>query len=264
VAWRPLVAPAVAIVVLAFCAAETNYVLDRAIPGINEGWQAIPGVPETPRDWIDRALPDGAEAGVVWSPVLEPIDSNGKDVFERAAFWNEGVQRSYAVTARDRLSGLPALPLEVDAGGSVSAPRELPYLAVSATDPALRLRGDVVARAAYGLELIRAERPYRALWSASGGYPDGFSEGTAERVITVHAPGRALELTLRAPAEARTPVPYELRAGPHRRRGALAPGEERPLLLPGGVSEARVRALKGTALQDGRRVGIRVAPVRVR
>lgn len=268
---QALVGTAVLGLVLAYCAAETHYLLDRAIPSINGNWQRLAGESDTPRDWIDDALPGGSEVAIIPARLFVPPGADAREVTLRAQFWNETITDAYVLADRvGTYSGLPFRVLKVDerTGAVASEGEETRYVAVSRTDSQLRLRGELVARSAYGLDLLRPERPYRAAWVAVGGFPEGYSVGTAERLIRVFDErASAISLILTAPGEADDPVRFEARFGGRTARGVLEPGESTTVELPlppGRVREVAVRALGATRLDDDRRVGLLVAPLELR
>lgn len=261
--WRAVAAPAILAAVLVYGAVQEHYLLNRAIPAINGTWQGLAGEQGTPRDWVDQAAPGDGEVGIMRGDLSAPVGSNGREVLMRTQFWNERVQASYASFGRTPFTGFDSIPLEVDSGtGRVTTPTEADHMVVSATDPMFALRGEVVATAPNGLQLIAPEHPYRARWLAQGGDVAGLTTGTRPRTVTVFERGD-VTLPITAPAEAGRPVPYLVEVDGRTLSGRLGPGETRELAL-GTAREISVRARRSTELADGRRVGLRVGAPRIR
>ena len=268
---RRLLAPTLCGLVLVFCAAETRWLLKNEVPEINATFvAAVPGALDAPRDWIDRALPQGKAAALIPGRLGVPDEASA---WLWTEFWNDDVTRAYQLGDRPNYSAFPTLPLRLDERtGRVSAPEELPYLVVSLADPTLRIRGEVVSRSPYGAAVLRPERPYHAAFVVTGGYFDGFSRGTATQIVSVYpraarARSTPVRLTLEAAPTGPRRVPFELRSGTRTRRGVLRAGAVRRLLVPaeprdaGARSTIEVVAKAASKLPDGRRVGLRIAAV---
>ena len=157
-----LVALAAAGALLVVGIVQTHHVVRQTVPLANANWRFIPGLQQTERDWIDAAVPDGAEVGIVPGP----IGGNPYlgDSWLWVEFWTDSAKATYSFEGRNTYHGFAYLPLERERGSDrLRTPKQLRYLAVSADDPDLRLRGRVIARSPLGIELIEPQRPYRAV-----------------------------------------------------------------------------------------------------
>jgi hypothetical protein len=144
----------------------------------------------------------------------------------------------------------------------VSTPEVPEYLAVAPKDPSFQLRGEVVATSPYGVAVMKVERPLQARWRLEGATFDGAPAGASRRMeLRVYEPSRRVALTLSA-----DPVPpgtvdalrYEIEDEDGPRRGTLAPGSTRRVVVAGDRATIR---LPSARLPDGAEVTIRVAAI---
>jgi hypothetical protein len=111
--WRGIAVPAMFAAVLVFGIAQASWIMPRAIAGISQGYpQVLQGVGEQPRDWVDRALPSGAEAAVLAGRLNSP-DEQGQWLWTE--FWNKRITQG---VSRDGLSAYSGWP----GSGSTSTP----------------------------------------------------------------------------------------------------------------------------------------------
>ena len=246
---------------LVFGAAETRSVF-RTMGGTQLGAPI-----DTGRDWIDRATPDGA--GVAMLPTffveIPPGDPNVNDfvtarLWWDTEFWNKRVHDVY-ITSYDPNADTAPFPkrvMEVNPRTGrievtgVPASEQQPYVVLPSGRPDLRPAGKLVERTAFGLELIRVERPYRARWAVFG--LDAGATVYAERPARVR-------LFEDGPAKVALTafVPYQTTPEPLTRR----------LTLSGGRRTSRASATSGNSVTistclDGRgdTATLELAPVR--
>jgi hypothetical protein len=213
-AWVPraYAAAGAAVAVFAFCGSLAGYAFERVLSSRSPAGLAMTGENRV-RDWVDRAT--AGNAALVAAPVSRDWAYSAVRWWE-VEFWNDAVSQAF-VTPDGTFTYTPfpsrTLRLDFASGrfpGTESAP---PYTVVSGADPRFGLAGPQVA-ANYGLRVIAAEHPYRALWATRGLDPDGWTRPGRPATVRVYAePGRKLEqvrvaVTLAAPPEARGAVGY--------------------------------------------------------
>lgn len=266
---------AVALPLLAFCLAETRYVLARGVYDTGGGTQATGAIPMSERDWIDKVLPAGADAAIV--PTF--VGDDGfvtQRAWWQAEFWNKRVTRTIRANGSGSYTPFPSTRMSVDVrDGRIHAEEEVPYLVVARTDRRFGLVADQLASGAASLELIEPARPYRAAWTSLGIIDDGWTVWDEERRVGVRlhpipgvGRGRRVTLRLRAPQDLPSRKRYEVTGGGQRTSGSLRPGAEREEVVLACLPSERSRELgleveEPTALQDGRRVGLRVMQITV-
>jgi hypothetical protein len=200
--FRRIGLPVVAGLALVFCAIETKTVVGTNRDGINAAIPGTLGTPNPPRGWVDAALGrTGEDAGALEAP-LSRVDSSTAWLWNE--FWNKTIDRVYVAAGTASYSGLPSLPLGLDERtGALHAPVEKQYLLVAASDPRFGLRASVVKAGAFGLNLVKPERPYSVSWAALGAQPNADLGGAAA------APGKTLALAVyRPPAHPTGPVSF--------------------------------------------------------
>lgn len=232
--FRHLALPALAAATLLFCAYETHFVLQRAIPEINE---AIPGeLAHPPKAWVDGLLVAGDdEAGAVEGRL--PAYTAAQ--WQWVEFWNERVTRVYSLPGRPPVSGLPGTRMRVDArSGRIAADPELPLLVVSAEEPALGIQGEEVRTIVTGQRLIRPVRPYRAAWA----YGDASTAaiGRGPTALAVYPPSPAMRT-------ARVAIDVAAVEEGGRARWAAVTESERVIRSGSGHAELEVRLDPGEA-----------------
>jgi hypothetical protein len=228
---------------LLFGAAETRSVF-RTMAGTQLGPPPQNVGAEYEPGWIDAALPDGG--GVALLPEipieLPPGDANVNNwvttsLWWDTEFWNKRVADAY-VPANDAASDptpFPKRALTVQPGsGRIDvaglAPRDQqPYVVLDAARSDLRPAGEVVRTTPWGLDLIRAERPYRTPWAAFGLSPgDALYAGTPVRIKVFERRPARVTLRLFVPYQS-TPEPVERRftlsGGTKLERGSLSSGK---------------------------------------
>jgi len=151
------------------------------------------GISNSDRDWIDRALPAGAEASVLWTG-----DGDVYAIWQNE-FFNRSIGTIYSI-AGPVLGGLPQTRLAVDAqagilrgpGGRPVQPR---YLLV---DDGFTPSGRVVARdEAKKVTLYELEGPLRSTEVVTGLYPGDTWSGALVRYTRHDCRGGLLRVQLR-------------------------------------------------------------------
>jgi hypothetical protein len=191
-------------------------------------------------DWIDNALPEGAEASIV-PTVTTPAFPYGDA--ERQEFWNEKV--TAVVALRFANAPVPAPPgigvVEAEVGPDGLAvwrgPRSA-WFAAQPDDPRVQFPGRRVATSATApLALWRAQGPGRAIWTGGGLEADGALLAGRSATLTLNRARasrvRSVKLLIRAPDAASGSVAWRLASpsGRKLRSGRLKPGAQRTLAL---------------------------------
>jgi hypothetical protein len=191
-------------------------------------------------DWIDNALPKGAEAALV-PTVTTPAFPYGDA--ERQEFWNEKV--AAVVALRFANAPVPAPPgvgvVEAEVGSDGLAvwrgPRSA-WFAAQPHDPRVQFPGRRIATSATApLALWQARGPGRAIWTGNGLEADGALLAGRSAILTLdraRASGvRSVKVLIRGPDDASGRVAWRLTppSGRNVRSGRLDPGAQRTLTL---------------------------------
>jgi hypothetical protein len=228
--------------VLALTAVETRTAFAQALDAAH----AAPA-----RDWVDAAVPDGARAAALPFPLSADWGATATRWWD-VEFWNRSVRRTL-VAAGGEFSYTPfaAARLQLDvATGRLETADQPAYVVVAPGDRRFRLAGRVVAERE-GLELVAAERPYRADWATRGLEPDGWTRPGRQAALRVYAvPGdgdRRVDVALGLVPPPGAAGRYRVEAGSARRARTLAaPAGRRELLsvcVPaGGFADVTISA----------------------
>lgn len=185
------------VVALVFAASLTTSALawSRLFSGHGPSGRPVEGVPGLVLDWVDRAVPKGAHSAMI--PYVIPPD------WGRAAlqwwdveFWNRSVDRVFVIDGRWEYAPLPHRELKPDPlTGVIAGTEHAPeYVVAAASDSRFHLVSAQLFRN-YELDVLRVERPYRALWVSTGLDPDGWIRPGRHASIRVFwQPGHPTEL----------------------------------------------------------------------
>jgi len=178
------VVTAVAVLVIAFCVAETTHALQRVVSGI-PGSLGLGGGTVHGQDWVDGAVGNDAD-------VTQLLDDTGglaaaSQLWNDNAFWNRAVASASTTQPLPLKSYLPTSELELNsASGALGVAGALPetvtseppaprYLVVDARGYPVLPVGTVARHSPGGtLELLRVTPPLRAAYALSGVSPDGW------------------------------------------------------------------------------------------
>lgn len=259
---------------------QTDYVAKRFTNTINRYHGPFHSVPLDGRDWIDEAVPAGADVAIAPSPVADAWTT--QRVWWSAEFWNKRVNRAILLDGFGDHTPFPNDAMSFDRrDGSVRTSNgEQPRFMVFARNQLVfRPQGRVVSEYSSvlpqdpGLELLDLERPYRVSWTAEGMGGDGWIvRGQPARIrVFPREDGRAQRLTARLdlPLAGDTPSRFVLRAGARTADGSARPGSIRGdarvavCLAPGRLRVAQVSTRARHPLPDGRTVGVHLQGIRV-
>ncbi|MFO7571271.1 MAG: glycosyltransferase family 39 protein [Gaiellaceae bacterium] len=154
------------------------------------------GIREAERDWIDRALPDGAEAAFLWTGRTDRLTVNQNE------FFNRGVGPVYYVVDPTP-GGLPETRVTIDEDtGRVTFPdgEEVAdeYLV---TDSSFEPAGRPLARdKGWGVTLWRVERPLVSATRIEGLYPNDSWSGKTVTYVRRRCEGGRLLVSLSSDA----------------------------------------------------------------
>jgi hypothetical protein len=167
-----------AAIVLVFCALETGYTFSKVVYAVPRSAGQQP--PLEGRDWVDRAVGNGAGVGLLpTAGVSWPLQRAWWDV----EFWNKAVEHSYAYPGSYPYTPFPSRNLRLDkATGLLRPGGEDTYLVRHAEDVRFAPAGRYVERHDSGLELWAVARPYRAAWATGGLAQDGTVVGSPARL----------------------------------------------------------------------------------
>ena len=214
----------VAVAVFAYSASVTGYTFERLLTS-----KTASGVPVTGqrrvRDWVDRAA-RGRSVALIAYPVSRDWGYSAVSWWD-AEFWNSRILHAFVgADGHWTYTPFPASQLRVNQRtGVVDGSDEAPKLVLMAfSDSRLGLAGKRVG-ANLGLMLLKVKRPWRATWTSTGLYPDGWLRPGRPALLRVFAqkdePTQNVKVavTLDSPPEATGEVTYAVGST----RGRLAP-----------------------------------------
>jgi hypothetical protein len=230
--------------VLVAAAATSGVAWSRILTGRGPSGRQIIRGPQR-AGWIDAVLPNHPRVAIIpYADSQRWLRNAGR--WWDAEFWNADVRAAYTIDGSWDYTPFPSRDLVVDPKtGVIAGTRDAaPYVVSAASDARLQLVGRRVATT-HGLILLRAERPYRALWQTAGLDPDGWTRPGRPARIRVF--GRGSALVLMRQADGRT--------------AKVCGG--RTMVLPNKSTGFVARTPYGPSTQGRRRVGMRVLTVRV-
>lgn len=230
------------------CALETGYAWDRLLSSSGPSARPIASSPASARSWVDQALGDADDAGMLPYSV-------GQEWYPSAIawwdveFWNTQVTRGYLIGERFTYTpaAFPYDRLRIDpTTGRIDGDLR-GHLVRTTLDARFAPVGAVVATAPE-LELVRVEQPQRASWLTLGLDDDGWTRAGRPAALRVFGEGEtAVTLTLNSP-DVPMPVGFDLGGA---RVGQLGPTETRELqFVVCDRTDVPIRVLAATAVRD--------------
>lgn len=260
--WRRFAVPLVVLLALLASVFQTRWLFPRVINGIASAYPSImEGVDQVPRDWVDQAVPDGADVGLMPGRLGTPNDG---DRWMWTEFWNERLDDEFTLAGKGPFTGWPGHKLNVDkATGRVTAAEVPDYLAVAPKDPNLQLRGEIVQTAPYGVAVMKVEKPLQLRWQLDGATFDGApSEADRRMILRIYEPGGRVAITLAAdpagPENGEVVMPYVLTDDRGQTEAELKPGVTRRIVVEGDQIGLRLPSVE---LEEGREATVRVAAI---
>lgn len=275
------------VLLLVFLVAETRSTIRQMVATATPGPER-PAATEPRDDWIDAAVPDGADVAIVPSPsvvpnVREPYRT--RDLWWHTEFWNKRVTSAYVVRGHSDYTpfrnGVLTPDFDTGAVAAANATPPPPYLVVSTSRSDFYPRGRVVASSPFGQELIDAGPAYRATWATRGLTKLGWTQPgkpVTLRLYGERSRSRRVRLVLEAPPRLAAPRRYSVSSGRFSTAGRVIPrdgdlldedGQRAPqesrsveVCVPAGRRDATLRVRGFTRLPDGQRVGLRLISVR--
>jgi hypothetical protein len=187
---------AITVVAVVFAASLTTSALawSRLLGGNGPSGRPVQGVPGLVLDWVDRVLPKGSSVAMI--PYVVPPDwSHAAVLWWDVEFWNN-VDRVFVVDGHWEYAPFPNRELHVEPRTGVieGTANDPEYVVTAAADARLRLVGTSVGRN-YDLDILKVDRPYRAIWRSKGLDPDGWIvAGRAASIRVFSQPGRDTEV----------------------------------------------------------------------
>jgi hypothetical protein len=186
--------------------AETGYAFARLFRVNGTAGRALTAPGSEVFEWVDKTVGSGANVTAVPYPTILGDYWAGVAYWWDLEFWNKSVDRSAGVPHHFEWTPntFPKLDLHFDANGraSVSSPG---YVAQSVGDARFHIAGTVVTNDR-GLFLVQPEEPWRADWSTTGLYDDGWTKpGTTADVHVFAYPGQGRGVTRTLTVYARAP-----------------------------------------------------------
>jgi len=252
----------------AFCAAfgvlQFVYVSERYA----DPWMTRSQKIALPRDWIDRAVPDGQSVALVPSPHDSP------EYWWEAEFWNKQADSVLRVNGGPTFSPFPADDVTIDfRRGLLRGSQPSRFLVLSGGETRFHPveTGRVVDDRS--LKLVRVERPYLLDWATRNVTPDGWTIAARPAKLRLYGHGssavRHIVVVLAAPSRAALPLDFVLRGAGSERRGRIDPGGARPpvflsVCTPGrGFVDLALTTHAAVRIPDGRLVGVHVDRISV-
>ncbi len=170
-------------------------------------------------DWLDRKVGTGGTVTMVPYPFLYGDYWENVAYWWNMEFWNASIRRAAvydrAYTGTPETFPTTTLSFDRTTGRANVSPST--YVAQAVAETRFRLAGTVTAEYR-GVDLVRAEHPWRAQWLAFNLYRDGWTVPKVDGTIRVFAsPGqtgrerRYLTVSVRAPNDV-PPRPFEVRS----------------------------------------------------
>lgn len=186
----------VAVVALAGTAARTAYAFERLFRVNGTAGRPLTAKPGPVAGWIDQRVGRDAEVTAIPFPTLVGDYWASAGFWWDAEFWNASVERTAGVPGEFEWtpSTFPKLDLRLDRLGrsSISPPGDVLQ---AFGDTRFHLAGTVVLLNR-GVFLVEPERPWRADWSTSGLYDDGWTiPGAVAHIHVFPYPGQSTPVT---------------------------------------------------------------------
>ena len=176
--------------------AETGYAFDRLLGTYDAGGRSLTADQSATLGWIDQAVGRDSQVIAVPYPPVQGVYWPNAAYWWDLEFWNASVDRSAGIPGMFEWtpSTFPKLALRFDRRGraSISPPG---YVVQAVDDTRFHLTGTVIInnRDAF---LVRPNEPWRADWSTSGLYDDGWTRpGTTAQIHVYPYPGQAQTVT---------------------------------------------------------------------
>jgi hypothetical protein len=260
-ALRPRVALVVATAVTAaFGVLQALYVFERYA---DHAMTRAPKLGGVPRDWIDKALPDGSSVALVPSP------HDNHDFWWEAELWNKKADRVLRINGGPTFSPFPAEDAVIRFRSGVltgTQPSEL--LVVSPSETRFHLLEAAQVFDTGALRLVRVSRPYRLDWATRAVSADGWTRPGHRATLRFYGHGdrrlRIVDIVLSSSRAAALPLRFTLRLPGAVRRGSVDPGGARPpvslsLCVPArGYVDVTLDVAGAVRIPDGRLVGLHI------
>lgn len=199
-------AVALAVLALALTAAEGGYAFERLFRIDGTAGRPLTADPSHDLAWIDPIVGRNGNVTIVPSPMIAGDYWSSAAYWWDAEFWNVSVDRSAGIPGEFEWtpSTFPKLALTFDRLGraSISPPGDVLQ---AVADTRFHIAGTVVTNNRNAF-LVQPEQPWRADWTASGLYDDGWTKPGVTAHIRVYSyPGqdravlRSLTVSLYAP-----------------------------------------------------------------
>jgi hypothetical protein len=183
---------AVVVVALFTTTASTAYAFARLFRVDGTAGRPVTSDPRHDQAWVDRAVGRGASVTAVPFPTITGDYWSSAAYWWDLQFWNESVDAVAGIPGQFEWtpSTFPKLALRFDRLGRASSSRA-GYVIQAVGDTRFHLAGVVVINNR-NVFLVRPELPWRADWSASGLYNDGWTRpDMAARISVYPYPGQA-------------------------------------------------------------------------
>jgi len=250
---RGVLGPCVLTLVLGFSLFTTERAIDHTIGSASVSGRGMSAEPGVVLDWVDRVLPAGAHVAMVPYPNRPSFFQNA-DLWWDTEFWNRTVSSAYTFGNGDfRYTPFPTRTLAPDwSSGVVPGTEHAPeYVLIAEQDSRLGLVGQRIGTN-YDVDILAAERPYRAAWLSRGLQPDGWTTPGRAATVRLFAPaGTTVRAAIGLAAPAQGSAAYRIGAADSSASGRLAPGtsrtaEVRACAGQGGYADIRLASSSST------------------
>jgi hypothetical protein len=180
--------PIALVVVATITLTTTATAWERLLTGKSPSGRLVAHPPDLVYDWIDRALPSGAQVAMLPYALYSDWGSSAI-LWWDVEFWNHDVVRSYVIHGEWEYAPFPNREVRVDPDTGVIAgtANASPYLVTAVSDARVHVIGERVAFN-YGLDVRAVQRPWRAEWMTTGLDEDGWSRVGRAAAVHVFAP----------------------------------------------------------------------------
>jgi hypothetical protein len=193
---RNLLVALLAVVAIGATTAETGYAFSRLLRTYDAGGRSLTADQSARLSWVDQTVGRNSQVIAVPYPTVQGEYWPNAAYWWDLEFWNASVDRSAGIPGMFEWtpSTFPKLALRFDRLGraSISPPG---YVVQAVGDTRFHLTGTVIVNNR-DVFLVRPSEPWRADWSTSGLYDDGWTRpGTIAQINVYPYPGQTQPVT---------------------------------------------------------------------
>jgi hypothetical protein len=193
---RSVLVALLAVAALGATTVETGYAFHRLLGSYDAGGRALTADQSSTLGWVDRTVGRDSQVTAIPYPTVQGEYWPNPAYWWDLEFWNASVDRSAGIPGMFEWtpSTFPKLALALDPLGRASISRP-GYVVQAVGDTRFHLMGTVIINNR-DVFLVRPIEPWRADWSTSGLYDDGWTRpGTIAQIHVYPYPGQTQPVT---------------------------------------------------------------------